>query len=262
MMFGAICKSYWAKKHNVDPKNIYVVSIMPCIAKKSEIHREECRTTEFEDVDAVLTTREAARLIKMYGIDDLEALEDEAYDQDLLGEYTGAGVIFGASGGVMEAALRTVKQQVEGKKLERVDFMECRGMVGVKEAQVEIGGQKLWIAITSSMTCAKPLLEEVRNGTSKYAFIEVMGCPGGCINGGGQSIISARKKHGRLGYSYKEKRMQALYDEDRYKELRVSADNPQIKKLYTDFLGSPGSEVSEKLLHTTYTPKPKYTVKI
>ena len=135
-------------------------------------------------------------------------------------------------------------------------------MVGVKEAQVEIGGQKLWIAITSSMTCAKPLLDEVRNGTSKYAFIEVMGCPGGCINGGGQSIISARKKHGRLGYSYKEKRMQALYDEDRYKELRVSADNPQIKKLYTDFLGSPGSEVSEKLLHTTYTPKPKFTVKI
>lgn len=262
MMFGAICKTYWAEKHRIDPKNIYVVSIMPCIAKKSEIHRPECMTNDLPDVDAVLTTREAGRLIKMYGIDDLEALEDEAYDQDLLGEYTGAGVIFGASGGVMEAALRTLKQQTEGRRLGKVDFMECRGMMGVKEAEVELGGKKIWIAITSSMTCAKPLLEEVRKGTSKYTFIEVMGCPGGCINGGGQSIISARRKHGRLGYSYKELRMQALYDEDRYKELRVSADNPQIQKLYTDFLGSPGSARAEKLLHTTYTPKPKFKVKI
>lgn len=262
MMFGAICKTYWAEKHRIDPKNIYVVSIMPCIAKKSEIHRPECMTGDLPDVDAVLTTREAGRLIKMYGIDDLEALEDEAYDQDLLGDYTGAGVIFGASGGVMEAALRTLKQQTEGRRLGKVDFMECRGMMGVKEAQVELNGKKIWIAITSSMTCAKPLLEEVRNGTSKYTFIEVMGCPGGCINGGGQSIISARKKHGRLGYSYKELRMQALYDEDRYKELRVSADNPQIQKLYTDFLGSPGSAKAEKLLHTTYTPKEKFKVKI
>lgn len=258
MMFGAICKTYWAEKHHIDPKDIYVVSIMPCIAKKGEIHREENFTGEYQDVDAVLTTREAARLIKMYGIDDLDALENEAYDQDLLGEYTGAGVIFGASGGVMEAALRTLKQQLEGRRLDRVDFMECRGMQGVKEAQVELNGQKLWIAITSSMKCAKPLLEDVRNGKSKYTFIEVMGCPGGCINGGGQSIISARKKHGRLGYSYKELRMQALYDEDRFKELRVSADNPQIKKLYTDFLGTPGSEKAEHLLHTTYTPRQRF----
>ena len=258
MMFGAICKTYWAKKHNVDPKKIFVVSIMPCIAKKSEIHRPECFTGDLPDVDAVLTTREAGRLIKMYGMDDLDALEDELFDQDLLGEYTGAGVIFGATGGVMEAALRTVKQQIEGKKLERVDFFECRGMAGVKEAEIELGGKKIWIAITSSMTSAKPLLEDVRAGISKYTFIEVMGCPGGCINGGGQSIISARKKHGRIGYSYKDLRMQALYDEDKYKELRVSCDNPQIKKLYEDFLGEPGGEISEKLLHTSYSSKEKF----
>ncbi len=258
MMFGAICKTYWAEKHNVDPSKIFVVSIMPCIAKKSEAHRPECQTADLPDVDAVLTTREAGRLIKMYGIDDLDALEDELFDQDFLGEYTGAGVIFGATGGVMEAALRTVKQQIEGKKLERVDFFECRGMAGVKEAEIELGGQKIWIAITSSMTCAKPLLEDARAGVSKYTFIEVMGCPGGCINGGGQSIISARKKHGRIGYSYKDLRMKALYDEDKYKELRVSCDNSQIQKLYKDFLGEPGSEIAEKLLHTSYSPKEKF----
>ena len=258
MMFGAICKTYWAQKHNVDPKKIFVVSIMPCIAKKSEIHRPECFTGDLPDVDAVLTTREAGRLIKMYGMDDLDALEDELFDQDLLGEYTGAGVIFGATGGVMEAALRTVKQQIEGKKLERVDFFECRGMAGVKEAEIELGGKKIWIAITSSMTSAKPLLEDARAGVSKYTFIEVMGCPGGCINGGGQSIISARKKHGRIGDSYKDLRMQALYDEDKYKELRVSCDNSQVKKLYDDFLGEPGSEIAEKLLHTSYTSKEKF----
>ena len=196
----------------------------------------------------------------MYGMDDLDALEDEEFDQDLLGEYTGAGVIFGATGGVMEAALRTVKQKLENKTLERVDFMECRGMAGVKEAQIDLNGQKIWIAITSSMTCAKPLLEDVRAGISKYTFIEVMGCPGGCINGGGQSIVSARKKHGRIGYTYKDRRMKALYDEDRFKQKRVSMDNTQIQQLYNDFLGEPGSEIAEKLLHTTYSPKERFTI--
>ncbi len=258
MMFGAICKTYWAEKHHVDPSRIYVVSIMPCIAKKTEIHRPECETGDYPDVDAVLTTREAARLIKMYGMDDLDALEPEQYDQDLLGNYSGAGVIFGSSGGVMEAALRTVKQKLDGKKLERVEFRECRGMAGVKEAQIDLNGTKIWIAITSSMVYAKPILEDVRAGISKYTFIEVMGCPGGCINGGGQSIISARQKHGRLGYSYKELRMKALYDEDKFSEIRVSSDNPQIQQLYHDFLGEPGSELAEKLLHTTYSPKQKF----
>ncbi len=260
MMMGAICKTYWAEKHHVDPSRIYVVSIMPCTAKKSEIHREECNTGEYPDVDAVLTTRECARLIKMYGMDDLEALEDEPYDQDLIGTYTGAGVIFGASGGVAEAAVRSLKQEIEGKKLEKVDFTECRGMAGVKEAQVDLGGTKIWIAMVSSMTSAKPLLEDVRAGISKYTFIEVMGCPGGCINGGGQPIVSARKKHGRLGYSYKDLRMKALYDEDRFSDLRISCDNPQIQQLYSDYLGEPGGELSEKLLHTTYSQKNKYSI--
>ncbi|MBQ6451363.1 MAG: (2Fe-2S)-binding protein [Solobacterium sp.] len=259
MMLGAMVKSYWAERHNIDPKDIYVVSIMPCIAKKAEIVRPECNTSGYQDVDAVLTTREAARLIKLYGID-FEELPDEDFDADLFGEYTGAGVIFGASGGVMEAALRTVKQQLEGKKLEKVDFEACRGMEGVKEAEIDIAGNKLWIAITSSMTAAKPLLEEVKNGTSKYTFIEVMGCPGGCINGGGQSIVPSRIKNGKLGMGYRNLRMKALYDEDQIKEVRVSSDNTQIQELYQNYLEKPGSELAEKLLHTSYSPKERFKV--
>ncbi|MBP0969532.1 MAG: iron hydrogenase small subunit [Oscillospiraceae bacterium] len=259
MMFGAIVKTYWAKQKGIDPADIFVVSIMPCTAKKSEIQRPECETGDYRDVDAVLTTRECGRLIKMFGID-FAALEDEAFDQDLLGDYTGAAVIFGATGGVMEAALRAVKQQLEGKKLEKVDFEACRGMAGVKEAEVDLNGTKLWIAIASSMSAAKPLLEEVKAGNSKYTFIEIMGCPGGCINGGGQSIVPSKIKNGKLGYGYKELRMKALYDEDQLSELRVSSDNPQIQQLYNDFLGKPGSELAEKLLHTSYSPKERFHI--
>ncbi|MBQ5342719.1 MAG: iron hydrogenase small subunit [Oscillospiraceae bacterium] len=259
MMFGAIVKTYWAQQKGIDPADIFVVSIMPCIAKKSEMQRPENETGDYRDVDAVLTTRECGRLIKMFGID-FTALEDEEFDQDLMGDYTGAAVIFGATGGVMEAALRAVKQQLEGKKLEKVDFEACRGMAGVKEAEVDLNGTKLWIAIASSMSAAKPLLEEVKAGTSKYTFIEIMGCPGGCINGGGQSIVPSKIKNGKLGYGYKELRMKALYDEDQLSELRVSSDNPQIQQLYTDFLGKPGSELAEKLLHTSYSPKEKFHI--
>ena len=259
MMMGAIIKSYWAKNKGVDPKDIYVVSIMPCIAKKSEIQKTENKTADYVDVDAVLTTRECARLIKMFGIE-WDELEEEPFDQDLLGDYTGAGVIFGATGGVMEAALRTVKQKLDGKKLEPVDFEICRGMAGVKEAEIDLNGTKIWIAITSSMSCARPLIEEIKAGTSKYTFIEVMGCPGGCINGGGQSIISSRKKNGKLGYGYKELRMKALYDEDKSCELRVSSDNPQIQDLYKNYLEKPGSELAEKLLHTSYSGKERFKI--
>ncbi|MBR2824768.1 MAG: [Solobacterium sp.] len=259
MMLGSMLKSYWAKQHNVDPKDIYVVSIMPCIAKKSEIERDECNTTGLKDVDAVLTTRECGRLIKMNGIEFTE-LEDSHFDEDLFGDYTGAGVIFGASGGVMEAALRTVKQKLDGKKLEKVDFEACRGMQGVKEAEIDLNGTKIWIAIASSMTATKPLLEEVKNGTSKYTFIEIMGCPGGCINGGGQSIVSSRIKNGKLGYGYKELRMKALYDEDELCEIRVSSENPQIQDLYKNYLGEPGSELAEELLHTSYSPKERFNI--
>ena len=259
MMFGAILKSYWAKKKGIDPKDIYVVSIMPCTAKKSEIKIPENKTQDYVDVDAVLTTRECARLIKMFGID-FEDLPDEEFDPDLVGDYTGAGVIFGTTGGVMEAALRTVKQQLEGKKLEKVDFKECRGMAGVKEAEIDLAGTKLWIAMASSMSATKPLLEEVRAGKSKYAFIEIMGCPGGCINGGGQPIVASRIKNGKLGYGYKELRMNALYSEDERQEIRVSSDNPQIQQLYKDYLGEPGSELAEELLHTSYTAQKRFNV--
>lgn len=259
MMFGAICKSYWAERNNVKPEDIYVVSIMPCIAKKTEINRPECNTAGIQDVDAVLTTRECARLIRLMGID-WDGIEEDTFDPDFLGDYTGAGVIFGATGGVMEAALRTVKQKLDGKKLEKVDFEACRGMAGVKEAEIDLNGTKIWIAIASSMSCAKPVIEEVKAGTSKYTFIEIMGCPGGCINGGGQSIISSKIKNGKLGYGYKELRMKALYDEDEMLELRVSSDNPQIQQLYNDYLGEPGSHLAEKLLHTSYSPKTKFHI--
>ncbi|HCA22404.1 MAG TPA: ferredoxin [Lachnospiraceae bacterium] len=259
MMFGAIAKTYWAEKHGIDPKDIFVVSVMPCIAKKSEIIKPENNKGEYPDVDAVLTTRECARLIKMYGID-WENLEEQEFDQDLLGEYTGAGVIFGATGGVMEAAIRTVKQKLDGKTLEDVDFQACRGMEQVKEAEVEVGGKKLKIAIASSMSAAKPLLEDVKAGKSPYVFIEIMGCPGGCINGGGQSIIPSSVKNGKLGYGYKELRMKALYDEDELMPKRISMDNAQIQQLYKDFLGEPGSEKAEELLHTTYSPKQKFHI--
>ncbi|MCR5793737.1 MAG: [FeFe] hydrogenase, group A [Solobacterium sp.] len=259
MMFGAICKTYWAQNKGIDPKDIFVVSIMPCIAKKSEMQRPECKTGEYPDVDAVLTTRECGRLIKMFGVEWNE-LEDDKFDEDLLGDYTGAAVIFGATGGVMEAALRDVKQKLDGKKLEKVDFTACRGMAGVKEAEIDLNGTKIWIAIASSMVNAKPLLEDVKNKTSKYTFIEIMGCPGGCINGGGQSIIPSRIKNGKLGYGYKELRMKALYDEDVLSELRVSSDNVQIQDLYKNYLGEPGSELAEHLLHTSYTPKKKFNI--
>ncbi|MCF0109474.1 MAG: (2Fe-2S)-binding protein [Erysipelotrichaceae bacterium] len=258
MMMGAIIKSYWAKNHNVDPKNIFNVSIMPCIAKKAEIVKPE-NLREYNDIDAVLTTRECARLIKMYGVE-WDELEDEPFDPDLLGDYSGGGVIFGTTGGVMEAALRNVKQILDGKKLEKVDFEACRGMAGVKEAEIQLTGATIWIAIASSMSAAKPLLEEVKNGTSKYTFIEIMGCPGGCINGGGQSIVPSRIKNGKIGYSYKEKRMKALYDEDVLMEVRVSMDNKQIQDLYNNYLGEPGSELAEELLHTHYAPKKKFNV--
>ena len=259
MMLGAMVKSYYAKRKGIEPKDIFVVSIMPCTAKKSEIHRTECKTSQYVDVDAVLTTRECGRLIKMMGID-FNTLEDEEFDQDLFGEYSGAAVIFGASGGVMEAALRSVKQKLDHEKLEKVDFKVCRGLEGVKEAEIDLNGSKVWIAITSSMNAAKPILEEVKKGTSKYAFIEVMACQGGCINGGGQSIVSSSIKNNPNFEDYKTLRMHVLYDEDESKNVRISDDNIQIQELYQNFLGEPGSELAEELLHTTYSQKEKFKV--
>lgn len=257
MMFGAILKSYYAQAKGIDPRDIYVVSIMPCTAKKAEIKRPEMIKNGIADVDAVLTTRELGRLIKMYGID-FTGLQDCEFDQDMFGEYSGAGVIFGATGGVMEAALRTVKEVLEGKTFDEVDYEIVRGMEGVKSAELEIANMKVKVAVASSMTMAKPLLDEIRAKISPYAFIEIMGCPGGCINGGGQSIVPASVRNGFVGVDWKKQRAKALYDEDVSMPIRKSHENTQIKALYDNFLSKPCSHKSHELLHTTYSKKNRF----
>lgn len=259
MMLGAILKSYYAQTKGIDPRDIYVVSIMPCTAKKAEIVKAENKKDGMQDVDAVLTTRECARLIKMYGID-FNNLPDEEFDQDMFGEYSGAGVIFGATGGVMEAALRTVKEILEKKPLKSIDFEVVRGMDGVKSAKLKIAGIDVNVAVASSMTMAAPLLDEIRSGTSKYHFIEIMGCPGGCINGGGQSIVSASIKNSINAPNIKALRAKTLYDEDLECEVRKSHENKQIQELYKNFLVEPCSHKSHELLHTTYSKKTKFTM--
>ncbi|MFA7157087.1 MAG: NADH-dependent [FeFe] hydrogenase, group A6 [Bacilli bacterium] len=246
MMQAAIIKSYFAKKHNLKPEDIYLVSVMPCSAKKYENIRDEM---EF-NLDCVITTRELAEFIKGSGID-FNNLEDEQWDNDLLGEYSGAGVIFGASGGVMEAALRTAYHTLTGKDYEEVIFPQVRAESGIKEATIEIDGIKLNVAVASSMHYAKPLLEDIKKGTSKYHFIEIMGCPSGCINGGGQPFV-------KNDPDYINKRRKALYNEDERNKIRFSYKNPDIIKLYEDYLGKPCGEKSHHLLHTKYFKKEKY----
>ncbi len=256
MMVGALCKSYYARKNHIDPKDIYVVSIMPCVAKKGEKEREENLTDGLKDVDAVLTTRELGKLIKMFGVDFKNLNDDEQFDQDLMGEYTGAGVIFGATGGVMEAALRTVVDVLTNQDLENIDYHAVRGVEGLKEASLQVGKLTVNVAVAHSMAIAKPLLDEIKNGTSKYHFIEIMGCPGGCVNGGGQSYISATVRNS--DFDYKKARAKALYDEDTLMPVRKSHKNTQVLKLYDEFLGGPNSGKAHHLLHTHYTAKDKY----
>ena len=252
MMFGAILKSYYAETKGIDPKDIYVVSIMPCVAKKGEINKKENVHEGMQDVDAVLTTRECARLIKMFGINFAD-LTDSEFDQDMFGEYSGAGVIFGASGGVMEAALRTVADILEKKELKNIEYKAVRGVEGLKEATLEIAGMEIHVAVAHSMKIAKPLLDDIRNGVSKYHFIEIMGCPGGCINGGGMPYISADIRNS--GFDYKAKRAAALYTEDEEMPVRKSHENKQIQALYKNYLGEPNSEKAHHLLHTTYVKR-------
>ena len=255
MMLGAMIKSYYAKQHQLDPKNIYVVSIMPCVAKKGEKERSQMIKDEMKDVDAVLTTRELGKLIKMFGVNFVD-LKDEEFDQDMFGEYTGAGVIFGASGGVMEAALRTVVDVLTNQDLDNIEYHSVRGQRGLKEATLQVGDLKVNVAVAHSMTIAKPLLEEIKAGTSKYHFIEIMGCPGGCINGGGQSYVNALIRNS--GFDFKGARAKALYDEDRAMPARKSHKNTQIQKLYDEFLEHPNSHVAHELLHTTYMQAGKW----
>ncbi|MDR1795325.1 MAG: [FeFe] hydrogenase, group A [Erysipelotrichaceae bacterium] len=256
MMLGSVLKSHYPERIGLDPKQIFNVSIMPCIAKKAEKDRPEMVNSDgLKDVDAVLTTRELGRMIKMYGIDFVN-LPDEEFDQDLFGEYTGAGVIFGATGGVMEAALRTVTELLTKKELKDIDFMAVRGTEGVKEATLDINGTEVRVAVAHSMSLAKPLLEQIRNGTSPYHFIEIMGCPGGCINGGGQSYVSAKIRNGSL--DYKKERAKALYTEDTLMQKRKSHENQQIQDLYKNYLGKPGSHKAHELLHTHYHKRERF----
>ena len=253
-MEGAMIKSYYAEKTGIDPKDIAVVSVMPCTAKKFEAKRPELSHDGLADVDVVITTRELARMIKEAGID-FPNLPDEDFDS-LLGESTGASVIFGATGGVMEAALRTAYNMITGKELEQVDLTAVRGVEGVKEASVQVGDLTVNVAVANGTANAAKLLAQVRSGEKQYHFIEVMGCPGGCVTGGGQPIVSAQK---RMECDPRAVRAAALYREDANKPLRRSHENPEIKALYADYLGAPNSHKAHELLHTTYTARAKYS---
>lgn len=262
-MFGAIVKSYYAEKNGIDPSNIFVVSIMPCTAKKGEKERDQLVTNGLRDVDAVLTTRELGKLIKRSGIN-FTKLPDEEFDADLLGDYSGAGVIFGVTGGVMEAALRTAYFVLTGKEHELIKFEQVRGFDGIKEASLDINGMTVNIAVAHGMKNAKVLLDDIRAGKSKYHFIEIMGCPGGCIAGGGQPYVKPcflPNEDDDILDTYKEKRAAALYSEDERQKVRQSHNNAQIKELYDSYLGEPNSHKAHELLHTTYAAREPFAAK-
>lgn len=242
-MFGAIAKSYYAEKIGVKPKDMVVVSVMPCLAKKYEASRDEFAKDGVRDVDLVLSTRQLAVMIQEAGIV-WDELEEEAYDNPL-GDSTGAATIFGASGGVLEAALRTAADWVTGEDLQAIDFTAVRGLKGIKEATVNVGGTDVNAAIASGLGNARALLEQIRAGNCNYHIIEIMACPGGCINGGGQPYYQNCK-------DVLEKRLEAIYQDDKNQPIRKSHENPHIKQLYAEFLGEPGSAKAHQLLHTHY----------
>jgi NADH-quinone oxidoreductase subunit G/NADP-reducing hydrogenase subunit HndD len=241
-MFGALAKTYYADKMGMDPKDIYVVSIMPCTAKKYEAQREEFHTTEDPDVDIVLTTRELIKMFRQMGID-FEQIKEEEFDNPF-GITTGAAALFGATGGVTEAALRTISEVVNNEPLEDINFKDVRGLKGIKEAEVSLGGQKVRIAVSHSLSNARTLIEEVIAGTSPYTFIEIMACPGGCIGGGGQPYGTTNK--------VREERIASTYMLDGSMVYRKSHENPAIKALYKEYLKEPNSKRAHHLLHTHY----------
>jgi len=252
-MMGALLKSYYAEKAGIDPSRIFVVSIMPCTAKKFESSRSELQATGYPDVDVVLTTRELARMIKEAGIDFVN-LPDEDYDP-VFGDSTGGGVIFAATGGVMEAALRTLVETVTGKPIEKVEITEVRGLKGVREAEIQFDNMTVRTAVAHGTANAKILLEKVKSGEKEYHFIEIMGCPGGCVNGGGQPILKSKTL---MDIDPRQVRASSIYKEDRNLPLRKSHENPSIKKLYDEFLGKPNSHVAHKLLHTHFIQRKRY----
>ena len=246
-MFGSLVKTYWADKMEIPAKKIFSVSIMPCVAKKFEAARPEMNASGFQDVDLVLTTREVGRLFRMSGLD-FTRLPGSDFDS-WMGAYTGAAVIFGASGGVMEAALRTVYEVVTGETLENVNFDVTRGFEGIKDAEVDLNGTLVKVAIANGLSNARKLMDQVRAGESPYHFIEIMACPGGCIGGGGQPITKSNAK--------RVQRIDAIYKEDAACAIRKSHVNPEVKTLYEEFLHEPLGHVSHELLHTHYHAKNK-----
>ena len=249
-MFGAIAKSYYAEKMGIDPKDIVSVSVMPCTAKKFEIGRPDEDATGYPDVDYSMTTRELARMIKKLGIR-FRDLPDEEFDVPL-GIGTGAAVIFGATGGVMEAALRTAVETLTGEELPNVDFTQVRGTEGIKEAAYQVAGMEVKVAVASGLANARKLLNMVKNGETQYHFIEIMGCPGGCVNGGGQP---QQPGHVRNTTDIRALRASVLYQLDEKNAIRKSHENPAIKELYDTFLGKPGSSKAHHLLHTSYVKR-------
>lgn len=252
-MFGATLKTWYAQKMDIDPAKIVSVSVMPCTAKKFEVGRDDQSASGYADVDISITTRELARMIKSAGIS-FNSLPDETYDSPL-GEGSGAAVIFGATGGVMEAALRTAVEKITGQTLDSVDFTEVRGMEGVKEATYTVGDLSVKVAVASGTKNAKTLMEQIKNGTSEYQFIEIMGCPGGCINGGGQPIVSAAVRNFE---DFRSKRASVLYNIDKNNENRKSHENSAVKRVYDEFFGEPGSHKAHEVLHTTYVKRSLY----
>lgn len=254
-MFGALIKTYFAEREEIDPSKIYVVSVMPCIAKKFERQREEMKNDELCDVDNVITTRELARMIKQANIE-FKKLEDSEFDNPM-GEATGAAAIFGTTGGVMEAALRTAQDILTGENLEKVDFEQVRGGDGIKRATVNIAGKDIKVVAASGLANAQKIMEEIKSGKADYQFVEIMACPGGCIMGGGQPIKSSKI---RREVDVRKLMADALYSIDEKSVIRKSHENPIVKKVYEEYLETPGSHRAHKLLHTHYVQRQKYNI--
>ena len=254
-MFGALVKTYFAQKEGIDPRKIYMVSVMPCVAKKFERQREEMKVNGLDDVDNVITTRELARMIKQAGIE-FQDLEDEQFDNPM-GEATGAAAIFGTTGGVMEAALRTAQDILTCQDLPKIEFESVRGGKGIKKATVNVAGNDINVVAASGLANAQKIMEEIKEGKADYQFVEIMACPGGCIMGGGQPIKSSKI---RREVDVRKLRADALYSIDEKSTIRKSHENPVIKKLYQEFLQRPGSHKAHELLHTHYTERPKYNI--
>ena len=252
-MFGACVKTYYAEKMGIDPRDIYVVSVMPCVAKKFEKNRADQAAAGVQDIDAVLTTRELAKMIKANGVI-FNQLPDGEFDAPL-GEYTGAGVIFGATGGVMEAALRTAVEVITGEKLDSVEFEAVRGTQGIKEATYKVGDLEVSVAVASGLENARAICEQIKNGNCKYQFIEIMGCPGGCVNGGGQPIQSSFV---RRNTDIRALRAKVLYEIDANSKVRKSHENTVVDILYKEYFGKPGSHKAHEVLHTSYVKREKY----